>query len=44
MRQATKDLAAVTSFRARNGRLPETLAEAGIEDSASPDVFYWKER
>jgi hypothetical protein len=42
VRRANKVIAAVNSYQAEHGRLPETLTEVGIEDPDSLDVFYRK--
>jgi hypothetical protein len=43
MREATRDIAAVDSFLARYGSLPETLSQAGIAESDSMKVYYRKQ-
>ena len=42
VRRANKVIAAVNSYQAKNGRLPESLSEVGIEDPDSLDVYYRK--
>jgi hypothetical protein len=42
IRQANKVIASVNSFQSRNGRLPNTLADMGLEDSESGPVYYRK--
>ena len=41
-RQANEVIAAVDSFQSRYGRLPDTLADMGLEDSESGPVYYQK--
>jgi hypothetical protein len=41
-RQANKVIAAVDSFQSHYGRLPDTLADIGLEDSESGPVHYRK--
>jgi len=41
-RQADKVIAAVDSYRSRYGRLPNNLADIGLEDSESGPVYYQK--
>jgi hypothetical protein len=41
-RQANKVIAAVDSFQSRYGRLPNTLADIGLEASESGPVHYQK--
>jgi len=41
-RQANKVIAAVNSFQSRYGRLPNTLADIGLEDSESGPGYYQK--
>ena len=40
VRQANKVVAAVNSFQSRHGRLPDTLADMGMEDCESGLVYY----
>ena len=42
VRQANKVIASVNSFQSRYGRLPDTLADMGLEDSESGPVYYQK--
>ena len=41
-RKANKVIAAVDAFQSRYGRLPDTLAQIGMEDSESGPVYYQK--
>ena len=40
VRQANIVIAAVNSFQARYGRLPNNLAEVGLEDSETGPIYY----
>ena len=42
VRQANKVIASVNSFQSHYGRLPNTLADMGLEDSESGPVYYQK--
>jgi len=43
VREANRIILAVESFQSRTGRLPETLADAGVGNPESLEVFYRKE-
>lgn len=42
VRQANKVIASVNSFKSYHDRLPDTLADVGLEDSESGPVYYQK--
>jgi hypothetical protein len=42
VKEANKIISAVDSFRAKHNYLPETLTEAGIDESGSGRVYYMK--